>query len=137
MFFVGRGPPQSQHRTDTLCPYTTLFQSRTRPRSPHRGPDVRIHPEVATALADGRAVVALESTIISHGLPQPDNLEVARGIEARVRDSGAVPATIAVVDGTVHIGIDDAALHPIARAPDVAKASSQAESDVGTEGGRK
>lgn len=84
---------------------------------------MRILPEVAEALGDGAAVVALESTIISHGLPQPDNLEVAQRIEQTVRDSGAVPATIAIVDGTVHVGLDEAALHTVATAPDVAKAS--------------
>lgn len=79
-------------------------------------------PEVADALADGRAVVALESTIISHGLPRPDNLDVARQIEQAVRDAGAVPATIAVVAGEVHIGLDPEALTTVATARDVAKA---------------
>ncbi|HEX9230830.1 MAG TPA: pseudouridine-5'-phosphate glycosidase, partial [Jatrophihabitantaceae bacterium] len=60
---------------------------------------MRIHPEVAHALATRQAVVALESTIISHGLPRPDNLRIAREIEAEVRAGGAVPATIAVIDG--------------------------------------
>ena len=67
-------------------------------------------PEVADALAAGRPVVALESTIISHGLPRPDNLRIAREIEAAVRDNGAVPATIAVVAGKACIGLDDDAL---------------------------
>lgn len=75
---------------------------------------VRIHPEVADALAAGRAVVALESTIISHGLPRPDNLRIARAIEHAVRSAGAVPATIAIIDGQPHIGLDDDALHRIA-----------------------
>ena len=79
-------------------------------------------PEVAGALAAGDPVVALESTIISHGLPRPDNLRVAREIEGTVRAAGAVPATIAVLDGTVRVGLDDAALATIAR-PDVAKVS--------------
>ncbi len=82
-----------------------------------------IHPEVADALAAGRAVVALESTIISHGLPRPENLRIAREIEAAVRAGGAVPATIAVVDGVARIGLDDAALDRVAGDPDVAKAS--------------
>ena len=64
-----------------------------------RGPAVPVTPEVADALAAGRPVVALESTIISHGLPRPDNLRVAREIEAAVRAGGAVPATIAMVAG--------------------------------------
>ena len=59
---------------------------------------MRIHPEVAEALAAGRPVVALESTIISHGLPRPDNLRIARAIEHAVRSAGAVPATIAIID---------------------------------------
>ncbi|MEB3021080.1 pseudouridine-5'-phosphate glycosidase [[Mycobacterium] crassicus] len=75
---------------------------------------MRIHPEVADALAAGRPVVALESTIISHGLPRPDNLRIAREIEQAVRAGGAVPATIALIDGQPQIGLDDEALHRIA-----------------------
>ena len=82
-----------------------------------------LHPEVAAALAAGEPVVALESTIISHGLPRPDNLDVARQIEQTVRDAGAIPATIAVVDGVVRVGLDDGALATIATADDVAKVS--------------
>ena len=77
---------------------------------------MRIHEEVSEALATGRPVVALESTIIAHGLPRPRNLDVAREIEAAVRAAGAVPATIAVVAGEVRIGLDDAALEAIASA---------------------
>jgi pseudouridine-5'-phosphate glycosidase len=84
---------------------------------------VLIHPEVGDALAAGRPVVALESTIISHGLPRPDNLRIAREIEDAVRAGGAVPATIAVVDGKPHIGLDDAALERVALDPAVVKAS--------------
>ena len=84
---------------------------------------MRIVPEVADALAEGRPVVALESTIISHGLPRPDNLRVAREIEAEVRAGGAVPATIAVVGGEACIGLDDDALERIATSMDVVKAS--------------
>ena len=82
-----------------------------------------IHPEVAAALAERRPVVALESTIISHGLPRPDNLRIAREIESSVRETGAVPATIAVLDGQPRIGLDDAALHRIANDPTVTKVS--------------
>lgn len=82
-----------------------------------------IHPEVETALAEHRPVVALESTIISHGLPRPDNLRIAREIEQSVRDGGAVPATVAVVDGQARIGLDDAALDRVASDPDVVKVS--------------
>jgi pseudouridine-5'-phosphate glycosidase len=84
---------------------------------------VLIHPEVSAALADGRPVVALESTIISHGLPRPDNLRIAREIEASVRAGGAVPATVAVVDGQARIGLDDAALERVANDPAVVKVS--------------
>jgi pseudouridine-5'-phosphate glycosidase len=84
---------------------------------------VLIHPEVSAALAEHRPVVALESTIISHGLPRPDNLRIAREIEQSVRDGGAVPATITVVDGQARIGLDDAALERVASDPDVVKVS--------------
>jgi pseudouridylate synthase len=79
--------------------------------------------EVAGALATGGAVVALESTIISHGLPRPDNLRIAGEIETAVRDAGAVPATIAVLDGAVRVGLDQAGLATVAGRPDVAKVS--------------
>ena len=82
---------------------------------------MRIHDEVREALAAGRPVVALESTIISHGLPRPRNLAVAREIEAAVREAGAVPATIAVVAGEVRIGLDDAALEAVAGGEEVVK----------------
>jgi pseudouridine-5'-phosphate glycosidase len=82
---------------------------------------MRVNAEVRDALAAGRPVVALESTIISHGLPRPDNLRMAREFEAEVRGGGAVPATIAVVDGVPHVGLDDAALEAVAGREDVAK----------------
>ncbi len=74
-----------------------------------------VAPEVAAAVAAGRPVVALESTLISHGLPWPDNLAVARASEAAVRDSGAVPATIAIHDGRILVGLGDADLELLAR----------------------
>jgi pseudouridylate synthase len=83
---------------------------------------VIVHPEVGDALRDGRGVVALESTLIAHGLPAPHNLRVAREAEAAVRAAGAVPATIAVVAGAVRIGLDDAALSAIALRDGVIKA---------------
>jgi pseudouridine-5'-phosphate glycosidase len=79
--------------------------------------------EVANALATGGPVVALESTIISHGLPRPDNLRIAAEIETAVRDAGAVPATIAVLDGDVRVGLDQAGLAAVADRTDVAKVS--------------
>lgn len=82
-------------------------------------------PEVAEALKSGKPIVALESTIISHGLPRPSNLTVAREVEEIVRSRGAVPATIAVLDGVVHIGLTDDQLIDIANRDDIAKASSR------------
>jgi pseudouridine-5'-phosphate glycosidase len=76
-----------------------------------------VAPPVAVALAAGRPVVALESTLISHGLPYPHNLEVARASEAAVRDSGAVPATVAIRAGRLLVGLDDGALEALATAP--------------------
>jgi pseudouridylate synthase len=84
-----------------------------------------VSEEVAGALRAGRAVVALESTIVSHGLPRPDNARIAREIEQAVRDGGAVPATIALVDGEVRVGLDDAALEAIAGRDDVVKCSAR------------
>ena len=82
-----------------------------------------MHPEVAAALGSGEPVVALESTIISHGLPRPENLRVAREIEDTVRSRGAVPATIAVLDGIVHVGLSPEQLVDIATRDDIVKAS--------------
>jgi pseudouridine-5'-phosphate glycosidase len=76
-----------------------------------------IAPEVAVAVAAGRPVVALESTLISHGLPYPQNIEVASASEAAVRESGAVPATVAVHDGRLVVGLDADAIHALATAP--------------------
>jgi pseudouridine-5'-phosphate glycosidase len=76
-----------------------------------------VAPEIAEALAAGRPVVALESTLISHGLPYPQNLEVARASESAVRASGAVPATVAVRGGRLLVGLDEADLESLATAP--------------------
>ena len=84
---------------------------------------VQVNPEVARALAARGPVVALESTILAHGMPYPRNLEVARAVEADVRAAGAVPATIAVIDGVIRIGLDDAGLERIATGRDVLKLS--------------
>jgi pseudouridine-5'-phosphate glycosidase len=92
-------------------------------------------PEVADALASGAAVVALESTIISHGLPRPENLRVAREIEQAVRRGGAVPATIALVDGRPCIGLDDQALEQVASRDDVVKVSTRDLATVAARGG--
>jgi len=77
-------------------------------------PPLRLHPEVADALAHGTAVVALESTLIAHGLPRPGNLDAARSLESIVRAAGAVPATVAVLGGVAHVGLDDDALTRVA-----------------------
>src|SRR5919202_2992318 len=85
---------------------------------------MRFTREVSTAIEQGRPVVALESTLIAHGLPRPENVDIARQIEAVVREEGAVPATIAVVEGMVRIGLDREALEAIAT-PGVAKCSAR------------
>jgi pseudouridine-5'-phosphate glycosidase len=82
-----------------------------------------INPEVAAALAARRAVVALESTVIAHGLPRPQNLAAARALEEEVRGLGSTPATIAIADGQAVVGADDALLVRLAEDPTVAKVS--------------
>ncbi len=84
-----------------------------------------LHPEVATALDGGKPVVALESTIISHGMPYPTNLEVARRVEEIIREAGAVPATIGLLDGRVKVGLTPEELEIFAQAEDVAKVSTR------------
>lgn len=84
---------------------------------------VVIHPEVRDALEAGQAVVALESTIIAHGMPYPANLETAKRVEGVVRRHGAIPATIAVLNGHIHVGLCDHELEQIARAKHVRKVS--------------
>jgi len=79
--------------------------------------------EVDAARKNGAAIVALESTIITHGMPYPQNIEVARQVEGDIRDAGAVPATIAVIKGTLHIGLDDDQLTSLGQAKGVAKLS--------------
>ncbi|SFQ20802.1 pseudouridine-5'-phosphate glycosidase [Tranquillimonas alkanivorans] len=82
-----------------------------------------LSPEVAEARASGAPVVALESTIITHGMPWPQNVETAERVEAEVRAHGATPATIAVIDGALHAGLTTEQLHGLAKATDVAKLS--------------
>lgn len=86
---------------------------------------IQYSDEVREALVAGKPIVALESTIISHGLPRPQNLAVAREVEEIVRQHGAVPATIAVLDGVVHIGLPDSDLVAIANRDDISKASKR------------
>lgn len=84
---------------------------------------IDIAPEVAEALAAGKPVVALESTIISHGMPYPQNLETAQAVEQDVRDNGAVPATIAVIGGRCKIGLSPEELEYFAKGSDILKLS--------------
>ena len=86
---------------------------------------IKFSTEVSAAKAAGRPIVALESTIISHGLPRPRNLEVALEVEALVRSAGAVPATIAMIDGVVHVGLEASELERIANDDSVVKASTR------------
>jgi pseudouridine-5'-phosphate glycosidase len=82
-----------------------------------------LSPDVADALASDQPIVALESTIITHGMPYPQNIETARLVETCVRDNGAVPATIAVIDGVLNIGLTDTQLTALGQAKNVAKLS--------------
>lgn len=80
-------------------------------------------PEVASALAAGRPLVALESTIITHGMPWPGNLDMALGVEGLIRECGAVPATIAVIGGTLHVGLERRQIEALAQTDDAMKLS--------------
>jgi len=86
---------------------------------------IKYSREVAQAKADKKAIVALESTIISHGLPRPLNLQVAQEVEQIVRQEGAVPATIALLDGVIHVGLEPSELERIAVDENVVKASTR------------
>ncbi len=91
-------------------------------------PALVIHPEVAEALAENTPIVALESTIISHGMPFPRNIETAHQIESAVRQAGAIPATIALIAGAAHVGLTESSLERLAKESGVAKVSRR---DVG------
>jgi pseudouridine-5'-phosphate glycosidase len=84
---------------------------------------IKLSTEVSAAIKAGKPIVALESTIISHGLPRPSNLEVALECERIVRDAGAVPATIALLDGKILVGLERVELEAIANRNDISKAS--------------
>ena len=84
---------------------------------------IQYSTEVSAALSSGSPVVALESTIISHGLPRPSNLLVAQEVEETVRRRGATPATIAILNGVIHIGLESDQLSEIANRDDISKAS--------------
>ncbi len=96
---------------------------------------LHLNEQVEEALAEGQAVVALESTVIAHGLPYPTNLETARRMEAIIRQEGAVPATIAILGGQVRVGLDDAALEHLATAPNIRKVSRRDLPIVVAQGG--
>ena len=96
---------------------------------------MRIAPEVAEAVASGRPVVALESAIVTHGLPRPRNLEVARQAEDAVRDGGALPATVAVVEGEARVGLDASAMSAIAEDGEAAKCGVRDLAVVAARGG--
>ena len=84
---------------------------------------IEIAQEVKQAQADGKAIVALESTIISHGMPYPQNVKMAREVEQIIRDNGAVPATIAIIDGKIKIGLTSDELELFGNSSGVAKVS--------------
>src|ERR1043166_826776 len=86
---------------------------------------LKITPEVAQAISDGRPVVALESTVIAHGLPRPQNLETAHRLQEVIRESGAVPATIAIIAGKLTVGLSDDEIKLLAEKPDMRKISTR------------
>ncbi|MGQ7845921.1 pseudouridine-5'-phosphate glycosidase [Granulosicoccus sp. 3-233] len=86
-------------------------------------PVLTISPEVQTALSSNQGIVALESTIITHGMPYPQNRDTAMGVEQAVRDSGAIPATIAILDGQIMVGLDEEQLETLARSSNAMKLS--------------
>jgi len=86
-------------------------------------PHLNYDADVRRALDEGRPVVALESTIVTHGMPWPDNIETARAVEADIREAGATPASIAVIGGVIRVGLDDEALTALAKSSDVMKLS--------------
>jgi pseudouridine-5'-phosphate glycosidase len=86
-------------------------------------PYLRVSKEVARAQSLGLPLVALESTVITHGLPYPENIQLAQDMEEEVRQNGAIPATIAILDGMIHIGLDSMQLENLASSKDVYKAS--------------
>jgi len=88
-----------------------------------KNPNISLSPEISRALDLGAPVVALESTVITHGLPRPQNLELARDMEKHVRDSGATPATIALLDGKIRIGLSDLELVRLSESESTLKVS--------------
>lgn len=110
-----------QRRAAPLLRPTTASLGCTRPISSlaaalKEHAPIDVHPEVQDALAHGRPVVALETTIVTHGMPYPANLETARSVEGNVRKGGAIPATIGLIEGRVKIGLE---AHELERLADV------------------
>jgi len=86
---------------------------------------LNIAPDVAAAMRDGRPVVALESTVIAHGLPRPQNLQTANRLQDVVREAGAMPATIAIIDGKPSVGLNDDQINALANGSDIKKISTR------------
>lgn len=86
---------------------------------------LNIAPDVAAAMRDGRPVVALESTVIAHGLPRPQNLQTAHRLQEVVREAGAIPATIAIIDGQPSVGLNDDQINALANNSDIKKISTR------------
>ena len=84
---------------------------------------LQVHPEVQKAVAAGQPVVALESTIISHGMPYPKNIEMAKNVSKIIRENGAIPATIAIIDGVLKVGLTEEEIEFLGTSKDVVKAS--------------
>ena len=91
---------------------------------------IDLHPEVKEALENNKPVIALESTIISHGMPYPQNVEMATTVENIIREGGAVPATIAIMDGRIKVGLDEESLEKLGNSEGVAKVSRRDLADV-------
>lgn len=133
---AGVQDPRSQivsllHRVEELERQNEKFRSQSLRISCSKnfnGRHLKIAPEVQDALSRGEPVVALESTIISHGMPYPENLQTAREVEAIVRENGAIPATIAILDGSPCIGLSDVQLERLAKLG--TKAQKTARKDI-------
>ncbi len=120
----GFGPARPDLALDALVTAPSKEANTGRALSVSLSNQLSISPEVSAALDAGMAVVALESTIITHGMPYPQNLEMARRVEAIIRDGGATPATIAIMDGGFRVGLEAADLERLAKiGPAAAKAS--------------
>jgi pseudouridine-5'-phosphate glycosidase len=95
---------------------------------------LNIAPDVAAAIRDGRPVVALESTVIAHGLPRPQNLQTAQRLQEVVREAGATPATIAIIDGKLSVGLTEDQINALANNSDIKKVSTRDISIVAAQG---